>query len=67
MARDPHFNIIAYRLGTVMASKKYICSVYMLFKCKFSIPTLTAVKLVEYVEWVSLYLSLPSVLQEWGA
>jgi hypothetical protein len=37
--------------------------VYMLFKCKLSIPTLTAVKLVEYEE---LYLSLPAVLQEWG-
>jgi hypothetical protein len=38
----------------------------MLFKWKLNIPTLTAVKLVEYKERGSLYLSLPSVLQEWG-
>jgi hypothetical protein len=40
--------------------------VYILFKCKWSIPTLTAAKLVEYGERDPLYPSLLSALQEWG-
>jgi hypothetical protein len=49
----------------VMVSIKYICSVYMGLHVSY-IPTVTAVKLVEYGKLGFLYLSLPSVLQQYG-